>query len=195
MEIDGDQTARMFFLAIIAMSALASVFALYRGRLSAGLQNAAVWGLIFAGLLVAYGFRDRIGLALVEAAPETLDGEVVALRRGRDGHFHARITVNGREVEFLVDTGATDVVLSPADARRVGIDMARLRYTIEAQTANGTVRAAPVTLETMRIGPFDDRDVPAVVNEVPIARSLLGLGYLDRFGSLTIAGDRLTLAR
>lgn len=192
---DGDGTARFFYLSILGLAVLASVFGLYRNRLGAALQNLAIWGLIFAGLLVAYGYRDRIGLALVEGRPEMVAADTIVLRRGRDGHFHARILVNGAPIDFLVDTGATDIVLDPGDAERAGIDPAALRYTIEAHTANGIVRGARVTLDEMRFGDITDRNVRAVVNEVPLRSSLLGLAYLDRFSALRIEGDRMTLAR
>jgi aspartyl protease family protein len=193
--LDPSDQARFFYLAIIGLAALAGVFAVYRGRLGVALQNALVWVLIFAGLLVAYTYRDRIGLALSTEGVETVDADTVRLRRGPDGHFHAQLLVNGIEIDFLVDTGASEIVLDPADAARAGFDPARLRFTETAQTANGTVRGAPVILDELRLGEITDRRVRAVVNEVPLSRSLLGMSYLGRFASLRIEGDTLTLSR
>jgi aspartyl protease family protein len=190
-----DEQARLFYVSILAIAALATVFALYRERLGAALQNAAIWGLIIVGLVLAYGFRDRVGLALFGGWPEVVGEDTVRLRRGDDAHFHAVLTINGQEIEFLVDTGASGIVLDPRDAVAAGFDLDRLAFTEEARTANGIVRGAPVTLDTVALGPFLDHDVRASVNEVPIGASLLGMSYLDRFGTVTISGDTLTLSR
>ena len=88
-------------------------------------------------------------------------------------------TVNGRRVEFLVDTGASDVVLAPADAARVGFRAGELRFSGRASTANGDVRLAPVTLRELRIGQFSRRGVPAVVNGAEMPISLLGMSFLS----------------
>jgi aspartyl protease family protein len=158
-----------------------------------GLQHAAIWGLIFVGAVIAYGFRDTLQTQLL-GAPQTVEGGVVLTRRG-DGHFHARAEVNGRPVEFLVDTGATALVLSRQDARRVGIDDAGLIFSVPSRTANGVVRSAPVTLDSLRLGPFEDRAVAAMVNGGDLGVSLMGMSYLDRFARVTVEGDRMRLER
>ena len=98
-------------------------------------------------------------------------------------------------VDFVVDTGATDIVLTRADAARVGIDPATLRYDGRASTANGIVRSARVRLDSFRLGGVLDRDVTAVVNEGEMETSLLGMRYLQRFERLEIADNRLVLER
>ncbi|HEU0223428.1 MAG TPA: TIGR02281 family clan AA aspartic protease [Paracoccaceae bacterium] len=193
--LDPDSQARFFYLAILAMACLATIFGMYRSRLGSALQNAAIWGLIFVGLLVAYGFRDRIGLALVTGQPERIAEDSVRIHRAGDGHFYALVEVNGTTIDFLVDTGATEIVLGPRDAAAAGIDLDRLLYSEEAQTANGSVLGARVVLQEVRLGDFVDRDVPAVVNQVRLPYSLLGMRYLDRFSTLKIERDSLTLAR
>lgn len=190
----GEQ-ARLFYLSILGIVVLTSVFAFYRGRLAQGLQHAAIWGLIVLGLMIAYGFRDTLREAASPASLVTLDGNRIALRRARDGHFHATIRVNGADLRFLVDTGATQMVLSQADARRAGLDPTRLLFTSPAVTANGTILSAPVTLDEVRLGPFTDRDVPAMVNGGPLPTSLLGMRYLDRFRRVSVEGDRMILER
>ena len=101
--------------------------------------------------------------------------------------------VDGTALRFLVDTGATDVVLSPADAQRLGFDLSSLSFTQLYNTANGTVRGAPVRLRNVSLGPIQLRDVRASINEAPMRSSLLGMSFLGRLSSFEIRGDSLTL--
>ena len=190
----GDQ-ARLFYLLLLGLAILAGVFARYRGRMQQGLQHAAIWVLIFLGLMIAYGFRDTLSIAAFSPDTAVLDDRTVALQRGEDGHFHATLAIDGERIRFLVDTGATQMVLSQQDARRLGIDPSRLVFSVPSMTANGRVYSAPVTLREVRLGPFTDRDVPAMVNGGALSTSLLGMRYLDRFARVSVLGDRMLLER
>ena len=81
---------------------------------------------------------------------------------------------------FLLDSGASGVVLAPQDARRLGLAAGRLAYSERLRTANGEVRAAPVTLREVRVGPMVQRWLPASVTEAPLPVSLLGMSFLQR---------------
>ena len=76
----------------------------------------------------------------------------VMLERMSNGHFEVRAEINGTPVTLLVDTGATNTVLSAADAGRAGIDPATLDYNVAVMTANGEARAARVTANEIRVG-------------------------------------------
>jgi aspartyl protease family protein len=103
--------------------------------------------------------------------------------------------VNGEDMPFLIDTGATDLVLTRKAAAAVGFDVGRLAFTQQAKTANGVVSGAPVVLDSVTLGPFTDRNVRAIVNGGDLHTPLLGMNYLDRFRSFRIEGDRLILVR
>ena len=96
-------------------------------------------------------------------------------------------------MSFLVDTGASVVALTAEDARMAGLDPARLDYSVTVSTANGTTRAAPVTLDALSIGPITERNVRAVVIETGLDRSLLGMTFLERLQSFEARADTLTL--
>ena len=118
----------------------------------------------------------------------------VRVRRRPDGHFMARTEVNGSAVSMLVDTGASTVVLRPADAERAGIDTKRLNYSVPVQTANGTTHAAPVRLRSITIGGIEVRDIEALVSKPGnLKESLLGMTFLKRLRSYEFSGDFLTL--
>lgn len=193
--LDPQSQARLFYLLLLGMALLAGLFVRYRGRLAQGLQHAALWVLIFLGVVIAFGFREQLRDELAPARMATVGSDVIELRRQPDGHFHATLSINGRDVDFLVDTGATALVLSQRDARRAGFDPARLVFSQPAMTANGMVYSAPVTLDRVRLGPFEDRNVSAMVNGGALDTSLLGMRYLERFRRVSVEGDRMRLER
>lgn len=188
-----DDLARLFYLLLLLTGLLGFFLVGGPRRLGATLRNALIWALIFAMAIIAYGFRDTLrGALLPDAALQVAEG-VIELRRGGDGHFHATIAVNGVPVRFVVDTGATDVVLSRRDAERVGIDLDRLRFSGRAMTANGPVATAQVRLGTVAFGDKVARDLPASVTDGALGFSLLGMSYLNRFARIEIAGNRMLL--
>lgn len=171
------------------------------------LKQAGVW--LFAGfaLIAAYAYRDQMpefvsriagelappGQALsLEAGPE--GQQAVRIRRRGDGHFSARASVNGVATTLMVDTGASTVVLRPADAARAGVDTDNLSYTVAVETANGTTYAAPVRLRSIAIGPIELQNVEALVAKPgSVKESLLGMSFLRRLRSYEFSGEFLTL--
>ena len=110
--------------------------------------------------------------------------------RAADGHFYLDAQVNGARVTFLVDTGASLVALSAADAQRAGIALPSERAT--ARGVGGEIEVMPVTIERLAAGPLEARSVPAAI--VPqLAVSLLGQSFLERVGRVEISGDRMVL--
>ena len=98
-------------------------------------------------------------------------------------------------MDFLVDTGASQVVLNQEDAARIGLNPDTLNYSGIAQTANGEVATAPVRLDRVELGEIKDIRVIASVNSGQMESSLLGMSYLSRFKSIEIHRDILILNR
>jgi aspartyl protease family protein len=190
-----DDVARLFYLTILGLGILAFFLYGQRQRMGKSLQQLAIWALILVMLIIAYGFRDTLTTELFPARSMQVSDEVFQLNRWRDGHFHADLRVNGEPVRFIVDTGATEVVLSRGDAEAAGIDTERLNYLGRARSANGIVRTAAVRLDSLEFGGLVDRDVPAAVSAGDMGVSLLGMTYLDRFRRIEIEGDRMLLYR
>ena len=157
------------------------------------LRQAAIWALIFAGVAGVAGFVQQSGMARPQQS--VLAENVVEVPRGYDGHYRLTLEIDGTPVNFVVDTGASEMVLSREDAERVGIDTERLMYSGSASTANGIVGTASVRLANVTLGPIRDENVRALVNEGELFGSLLGMGYLQRFERIEIAEDRLVLTR
>ncbi|MEE8454158.1 MAG: TIGR02281 family clan AA aspartic protease [Limibaculum sp.] len=192
---DPDAQARLFYLALLGMVIAGGVFYNYRDRFGTAVQHAAIWVLIFLGATIAYGFKDQLTSQLYPDTARSVDERTIALRRADDGHFYARVRVNGTGIRFMVDNGATNLVLSQRDARRIGIAMYSLNYILPTNTANGTVYGAGVVLDRVELGGFVDTDVRAVVNGGRMNISLLGMTYLDRYRGFSVEGDRLLLSR
>ena len=185
----------------------ASLAGSYRGRMGQAFKDFTVWVLIAFALVAAYSFRNEVTLVAKRVAGELLPpGETVVynegergeqsvrVRRRPDGHFSIRTQVNGASVTMLVDTGASSIVLRPADARVVGIDVDRLNYSVPVHTANGTAYAAAVRLQSVAIGPIRLDQVDALVTKPGVLNeSLLGMNFLRRLRSYEFSGEFLTL--
>lgn len=118
----------------------------------------------------------------------------VALQAGRNGHFFVQALMNGRALPMMVDTGATACAFSEEDAERIGIRLTPGDFTGVWNTANGTVRVAPVRIGVVQVGSIAVRDVEAVV--IPRGRlgtSLLGMSFLRRLRDFSVSGGTMTL--
>lgn len=191
--MEGDQFGRMIYLVLLLTAVGGWVMVEYRQRLGQALRVALAWGMIFVGLIAGYGLWTDIRRDVIPQQMVTETGGV-EIPRAADGHYYLQLDVGGQAVMFLADTGATNVVLSPEDARSLGIDPEKLTYTGQAMTANGMVRTARVTLHDVRLGPYADDSLAVWVNEAAMDGSLLGMDYLGRF-RIEIAGDQMVLRR
>lgn len=191
----GDDTARLLYLALLGSAIAMWFFAQNRASLGKLTQQALVWGLIFVGVIAAVGLWGDIRGTVQPGAARVMGENAVELRRQMDGHYYVTAEVNGTPVDFVVDTGATVVVLTRKDAQAAGLDTADLAFVGRAGTANGEVRTAPVRLDSLTIGPLEDRGVAAVVNGGELGQSLLGMNYLQRFSRVEIADGKLVLTR
>lgn len=117
----------------------------------------------------------------------------LTIRASAGGHFVIEADVDGADIRFMVDTGATEVVLTPEDAARIGFDLRARHFTRQFNTAGGVIRAAPVTLRRLRIGQLVLRDVEAWVNEAPLFVSLLGMSFLKRLDGYEVQDGKLIL--
>ena len=188
-----DITVRLIYLGILLL-ALAGWFAISnRPSIGKSIQMALVWGMIFLGAMAIYGLWQDITSS--HETQNISDDGAIMVPRSRDGHFYLTLQVNSVDIEFLVDTGATDLVLSPQDAKNVGIVIENLAFLNSAKTANGTVPIAYVKLEQVQLGKYLDKFVSAAVNSSNMNKSLLGVSYLDRYQRIEILADSLKLYR
>ncbi len=164
--------------------------------------------MIFAGiLLVGSGALTRfldsaVTPSATKAAVARADtpreqvasGRTMMLDSGRDAHFEANARIAGRSVDFIVDTGATLVILRESDAARIGIRPSRADYTATVSTANGKAKAAPATLDRVEVGGITVYDVRALVlPDDALWRNLLGMSFLSKLKRYEVANGRMML--
>ncbi|HXD46384.1 MAG TPA: TIGR02281 family clan AA aspartic protease [Pseudolabrys sp.] len=166
--------------------------------------------LVFAVVLLAGGgyaarFADKVldqhpqaQAAHVTSADMPRDpvssGRSLMVEAGRDGHFAVQSRVNGVFTDFVVDTGASVVVLRETDAANAGLRPSPAAYTATVSTANGKAKAAPVKLDRVELGGITVYDVPALVMaDDLLGKNLLGMAFLSRLRRYEVAGGRLVL--
>jgi aspartyl protease family protein len=191
--MDSDKLMNVVYLVVLLAAVGGWMMIEYRQRMGQALRIAMAWGLIFLGIMAGYGLWTDLRTDVVPRQMVTETGSL-EVPRSPDGHYYLTLQVNGQPVQFMADTGASNVVLSDSDARRLGIDPDSLAYLGQAMTANGMVRTARVRLPEVTLGPFDDRDVPAYVTEGAMDMSLLGMDYLGQF-KIGIDQGRMILSR
>lgn len=189
-------------LGLFGMLALVSrgILAARRVQLAATARYIAIWAAIFAVGLGGYVFREdlrdaafRMRSALVPGYAARGAGRSLVVGRAEDGAFYVIGEVDGAKVKFLIDTGASDIVLSPQDAERAGLGGGALRYSSAGETAAGMAWGAAATARRLSVGPIALSDVPVFVNQKPMGASLLGMPFLRRLASFEVRGDQLFL--
>lgn len=174
-------------------------------KLSDFARNMAVWAVIILALVAAYQYRyelqdvgSRITAGLIPGSPisgRAVDGSLtVTLAKSANGHFEVNGRVNDARVHFLVDTGASSVVLSKEDAERAGIDTSSLNYSVPINTANGRATAATITIAKLQIGDIERQNIRAMVTQEGLMTgSLLGMNFLQTLGGFSVRGDQLIM--
>lgn len=117
----------------------------------------------------------------------------LVIPRGPDGHFFVEAVVQGETLRFLIDTGASTVMLTADDARRLGYRSDLLDFNRAVQTANGEILVAPVTLGHLRIGDLELEEISGMVTRAPLPVSLLGMSFLGRLAGYEVRDDGLVL--
>lgn len=186
-----DDLANLAYFGIVIFALIGWFLVEARGRMGQMTRQILAWLLIFVAMAGGYGLYQNFGLSdqrqIVAGA-----GEIVVARSG-DDHFYLRLDVDGTPLTFMVDTGASMIVLSDRDTDRLGIDRGKLAFLGQASTANGMIRTARVTLRNVSLEGRGLGDLPASVGDGPLGVSLLGMEFLNLFQSVQFSRDRLVL--
>lgn len=163
-------------------------------------RNILIWVAVGGVLIIGFSFQNELkdlGLRLrsqlvPEYAVQTGDREIT-ISEGEDGHYHVYATIDGTKIRFLIDTGATDIVLDPADATRLGLDLNNLSFDKPFGSANGVGYGASVEVADLSVGAIHFSNVRVSVNRAPMGSSLLGMAFLKRLKSYSFSGGKLIL--
>jgi aspartyl protease family protein len=146
------------------------------------------------GAAPASSTAPRLMAAQPAAAPAVSDSRSVVIPPSGNGHFQVEGRVDGRRLNFMVDTGASVIALTERDAAMLGIHPTAQDYRALVKTANGTVRAAPVELNMVEIDDLVVRNVAAMVlPDSALSDNLLGLSFLQRLRRFEYADGKLVL--
>ncbi len=205
--IDEETFATLLVGGALAAFIGTSMLASYRGRYGTALKHGVVSAVIGFGLVTGFRYKAEVSqfaLRMTEEfmpqghyqviEPSQAGQKAVRIHRRHDGHFAARMQLNGFAVTMLVDTGASAIVLSASDAGAVGVDPKRLSFSVPVQTANGIAYCAAMRLREVSIGPITLRDVDALVAKPGVLReSLLGISFLRQLRAYEFSRDFLIL--
>jgi len=202
--VSGDQIANTAYFGIICLVAASGV--LGSGiRFTHLIRNLFIWLAIIFALMTGYNNRyelqDMAHWLTAGMIPASLisshqnDKPTVTLSQTMNDHFETKALVNNQPVHFMIDTSASSVILSSADAQRIGIDTRKLNYFIPVNTANGETRAAPVVLDSLQIGNIARKNIYALVTRTDTTNTnLIGMSFLNRLSGHTVHGDQLILS-
>ena len=125
---------------------------------------------------------------------EDYSGRNTRIKADRRGHYVTNAKLNGRNVEVLVDTGATSVAINKSTARRLGIKLTQADFKYQVNTANGAVKAAGATIDRVQIGRVSVTNVQAVVlPDQSLSVTLLGMSFLGELRSFEVKSGELVL--
>jgi aspartyl protease family protein len=176
---------------------LSALFA-RRPAIGAVIRALLGWAVIAAILYVAFSNRDRIGdlasrfAERIGVEEQSVDGDTVRIRQSPDGHFWARVRLNGVERRMLIDSGATTTALSEDTAHAAGITIRRVPPVI-LNTANGAIEAGRGRIETVRLGTLETRDLPVVISPAFGKFDVIGMNFLSRLSGWRVERGTLIL--
>ncbi|MBZ9759701.1 TIGR02281 family clan AA aspartic protease [Mesorhizobium sp. CA8] len=202
--MNNNDFGRLIWVGVLVMVIGASL--LRSGRpLGDMARNIGVWAALILVLIAGYQYRyelqdvaSRVTAGFVPGSPLALGVEngrpTVTLDKADNGHFEARILVNGTPVRAVVDTGATSTVLTSEDAQAAGFNPAALSYSVDVATANGMARAAMVRTNEVAIGGIVRKDMSVMVAAPGMLdQSLLGMNFIGSLSGFDVRGDRMIL--
>ncbi len=123
-------------------------------------------------------------------------GRKVLIKADATGHFRSPFKVNGRQIDALIDTGATLVALNTSTARRVGLSISPSDFTQQVSTANGPVKVAVVRLASLQVGKITLDNIDAVIiDDRALSTNLIGMSFLSRLGKYAVEDGALLMVQ
>lgn len=189
----------LVYLLILLGFLLMSLFFRREMKFTKALKYLAAWGFIAIIMVALYAYRfefsDFKNRILGEINPQKPIGQngKIIINIAQDKHFYLNAKINGKTIRFMIDTGASDIVLNLNDAKEIGINVERLSFNKPYQTANGVIFGASTVVEEIEIAGVKFYGVKASVNKANLGVSLLGMSFLREFKRYEFYQDKLIL--
>ena len=193
---DGPSLIWGIVMVVLLISSLAA------RRLAAGqlAKMALAWIAIFAALFVVFSYRfelssvwNRVKSEFSGTTGQSYVGEAIAIKRQDDGHYWVRTKVNGKDVDFLIDSGATTSAMNSKAAADTGVSFDNNDFPIFIDTANGRVKAFRGVAQRFELGPLKLNNHDVVVSESFGDTNVLGMNFLDSMKSWKVENSVMTL--
>ncbi|MBS0504987.1 MAG: TIGR02281 family clan AA aspartic protease [Proteobacteria bacterium] len=194
----GDQTAQVM-AAVMMLVLVGSSLAARRLPIGQAARMIAGWLLIFAVVLVGYSYRFELNQVVRRVTGDLLGergqtvGDTLRVPMAPDGHFWVRAQVNGEDVRFLIDSGATTTAVSMRTAEAANVTVDRGGFPVAINTANGVVEARSGRIARLTLGPIQSRDLGVVVAEAFGDTDVLGMNFLSSLKGWRVEGQTLVL--
>ena len=187
-----NDTESLIYLAVLGAILIFS-FLSWKNSFSKFIQFGFIWFVIFLlAILLALIWENHLDSKTNGDNLNNGQNEFV-LTRSRDGHFYINLNINNYQIDFLVDTGASAIILSNSDGKKLGFDKEALSYWKSATTANGEILISPVILDQIKMGPIRFSNVKAFISQKNMEKSLLGMSFINRFKKLEINQNKMTI--
>lgn len=185
---------------VVCVLLLVSSLAARRLPLGQVAKMSLAWIAIFAALLAIFSFRfefqaiwERVKADFAGTSGQSISGEAIALKRQDDGHYWMQVEINGKPVDFMIDSGATTTAMNAESAAATAIEVDSDGYPVIISTANGRVTAQRGNVQTLQVGPHKLTDHHVVVSSSFGETNVLGMNFLDSMKSWTVEGNVMTL--
>jgi len=191
--------AEFIYYIILLLFLSSFVFYSSKKELAKSLRYLGIWAIIFVIGIMLFSYKNVLVNSHFAANLKPSHGvsgtDSITYYVAEDNHFYITAELNTRPVTFLVDTGATDIVLSRTDAINMGLDLKSLTYNKTYYTANGPIQCASVRVQAFRIKDYVFEDVYVAVNPNDTDKSLLGIRFLQLFSKYEFTKNSLVLYR
>lgn len=197
----GDLPNFVYLIALLTFLVI-SIFSNPQNNIYKILKYLAIWAVVGLVIIILYSYRYEFSDFKTRILGEIDPSKVQVSKNGnliisaaQDGHFYIDVTINNEELLFMIDTGASEIVIGRNHAGKLKIDLEKLLFNKIYLTANGNGLGASVTLNKMKVGDVEFHDVRASINNADMDVSLLGMSFLRRFSKYEFYRDRLILTR
>ena len=193
---DGNQALSLVYLLVILIAVL-SAFSLRRLPLGKTLRMVMAWVLIFAAFFAIFALRDdfralgnRLWAAITGNDSQEVHGQELRIAMAEDGHFYANGQLNGRDVRFLIDSGATVTTIGPETARAAGVEPTGERTMVD--TANGIANVDRGRAERLTVGNIERLDFPVFIMRAD-ETNVIGMNFLSSLARWSVEGRTLVM--
>ena len=184
-KVNIDDTGNLIYLAILCAILIFSFFS-WKNSLRKFIKFGLIWFIIFIFFIVVALVWENYQSEKSSLNIFDKDLERLTLKTASDGHFYVTLSINNKPINFLIDTGATAMILSKKDGEKLGFNVDKLNFSQLAQTANGEILISPVVFDKVSLGFKNFSNVKAFISQTDMEKSLLGMSFLSRLKKLEL---------